>query len=307
LGIKYKNKIVQSSIQVINTNNRYTQALLFTANKVRLLLVNVYMPCNTPENDECLTECIANVTSLWNSVDCDSIVLAGDFNLDPKIKKFNELRVNCSEEELRILDLDLPPNSTHTYVSNQTGHSSWLDHIIVSNDVLCKHIFVSDEILSSDHLMLVVNIHFNHNYHNSINQSDVCCDPKVRWNKLSHTNCELYKKSTIVDFSILDKNAFACRDPKCNNVTHLNTLNDVYNFCVSKLKNAERSVCRKTGMKRKLHIEGWNSSVKELHKKYRNYYLLWVASGKVRNSNLYILMSRSRSDFKKALRKAVRM
>ena len=74
------------------------QALLFTANKVRLLLVIVYMPCNTTENDECLTECIANVTSLWNSVDCDSIFIAGDFNLDPKTKKFNELRVNCSEE-----------------------------------------------------------------------------------------------------------------------------------------------------------------------------------------------------------------
>jgi len=141
-------------VKVIDTHSSHLLAIVYGNGVYKSLIVNVYFPCNTSADSDMITECIVDISSLWATVFCDRIKVAGDFNLDPKTNKHSQLHEMCLTESLRIIDVEFLSQDTLTYVSNQSGHTSWLDHFITSQNVLCSVVKVLDTVLSSDHLII---------------------------------------------------------------------------------------------------------------------------------------------------------
>jgi len=302
--IFYRKKFTQH-LKVLETSNKCTQAVLLEYDEQKLMLVNVYFLCNTPSNDEAISECIQNVIGLWNTVDCTSVVIIGDFNLDPKTNKFKELQEACAADFLRLVDVEVFPHDTHTYISNQTGGVSWLDHIVVSNNMTCSNLIVSNTILSSDHLLISTELVLKVLPVNDIaggHRHNVC--KKLSWNKTNSAKKQLYKKLTCLESSIVDCEAMHCMRKRCRDLNHWNKIDSIYECCMNVLNRAEEKLVTASNSQHNYVKEGWNSYVKTEHTNYRSLYLKWVAYGKIPKTQEYIDMSIARSQFKKALRKS---
>jgi len=183
----FYNSNYHNRVSEVKISNVHCNTVLINLEGEKVLLVNVYFPCNTPDNDELITECVASVAAAWNTVECNSIIVVGDFNLDPKVSKFNDLLHMCSMEKLRVVDVEKLPSDTHTYISNQSGHSSWLDHCLVSENLFNESsVSVLEEYLTSDHLMLSISVTLKNSCYVPPDQSDENYEPRLRWNKLTH-------------------------------------------------------------------------------------------------------------------------
>jgi len=106
----------------------------------------------------------------------------------------------------------------------------------------------------------------------------------------------------MIEPSVNNTAALLCDKNNCKDLIHCSKLDHLYAYAMDKLVFAESQVCRKSSSVKKHAIKGWNAKVKSLHVKYRAFYINWVNTGKSKNSNSYVLMSKSRSAFKKALK-----
>ena len=69
----------------------------------------------------------------------------------------NILKEFCDEDQFRICDLILPPD-TFTYLSPSHNSTSWLDHVLCSGDVTVTDIKVLNNLSLFDHFPITVKI-----------------------------------------------------------------------------------------------------------------------------------------------------
>ena len=127
-----------------NSNIVNFMIVLLTSNNVTIGLVNVYMPYDDRsiemlnDSSHILGELLASISELPT---CDIICL-GDLNADPsRSRVWNILKEFCDENQFRICDLILPPD-TFAYLSPSHNSTSWLDHVLCSGDVTVTDIKV---------------------------------------------------------------------------------------------------------------------------------------------------------------------
>ena len=88
------------------------------------------------------------------SEDFDEVIIAGDFNADPnKGRFFKELKSFSNENSLIIIDNEALPANSYTYVSsNDSGGTSWLDHVLCSSANIVANINISYGHTFDDHI-----------------------------------------------------------------------------------------------------------------------------------------------------------
>ena len=152
-------KSLNISIELITLHDNFMIVLL-TSNIVTVGLVNVYMLYDDrsiemlKDYSHILGELQASISELPT---CD-IVCLGDFNADPsRSRVWNILKEFCDENQLRICDLILPPD-TFTYLSPSHNSTSWLDHVLCSGDVTVTDIKVLNNLSLFDHFPITVKI-----------------------------------------------------------------------------------------------------------------------------------------------------
>ena len=286
--------------------NDYLIGLIVETKDSKVLLLNVYLPCDLQTTDS-LEEykcSLANLEVVIRENNVNQIILAGDFNADPGKGRFWKLLM----EFVKILSLqvltDLFPNDTFTYLCPSRNSTSWLDHIICSKEMKDKilDVSVNYETVLYDHfpLSFFLNVILDVPL---VNDKEVLLKEFVNWNKMSVADKILISNfidEEINNMKILDDEAFFCFDLKCNNPSHKTALNELFLKMKSILLRSTEEFRFINEGKFKV-VPGWNEYVKKFHEIARKRFLIWKENGRPRDGKIYDDMKLSRSDFKTAL------
>ena len=197
---------------------------------------------------------------------------------------------------------------TFAAVSDAHETTSWLDHVLCSQDMQTKlhSIAILDMLPSSDHVPL--SFVFDFNSSPTFNDTFTCPSNKTNFNWAIATDKDLtdYKYLTRIyckDIHVND--VVKCSNVNCKSHDHLKQIDDLYSQLCSVLKHASNDSIPASKMytHHDYIVPGFNEFAKQLHSEARAVYLLWTASVKPRAGLLYLSMCQSRIRFKRTLRK----
>ena len=120
--------------------------------------MNVYLPCdlqtaNALEDFRCSLDDIETVIKESN---VNQVILAGDFNSDPFKGRFWKILLEFTKSLSLHTITDYFPDDTFTYLCPSKNSTSWLDHIICTQEMKSKilDITVNYETALYDHFPL---------------------------------------------------------------------------------------------------------------------------------------------------------
>ena len=192
------------------------------------------------------------------------------------------------------------PEDTYTWVSDASGRTRWLDHVVCPSSFLphIQHLHVNHDLIGSDHRALCLTVRH-------IQQP-----PSV---SLSSTNGAKFTVHNKNDYYVKTENTLKnitlpiaslwCRDPLCCNVEHKREICAFYNSITHGLLSSGDTSHRPHNY---VEIPGWNELVREHHREARACYIQWRNYGKPRFGPIYWEMTCSRLRFKRALKNCKR-
>ena len=161
-------RLFGSKCKIINYDVTRILAINVNVNGNDVLIVNVYLSCDSPEN---ANEFVSYLTILDNIVEnhCSPYVyFIGDFNAN--LLKNDEGRMHtqfgrellnfCKDEGYIVSDMVLLQPTSYTFVSLAHGTVSWLDHVITTASAheIIDCIKIDTSFVSSDHCPLCVHL-----------------------------------------------------------------------------------------------------------------------------------------------------
>ena len=258
-------------------------------------LINVYLPYECTDNRDEFIDCLAKLGVFIDNINSTYITIVGDFNANlSRASLFGDLLLN-------IIDKEILPNDTYTYVSYLWGSTSWLDHVICTADAKqCAGdiMVVYDCVLSDHHPVIYLNII-------TACYSEVSNDIKqiIHWDNLTPFALERYKRQTEIGLNLVNiPEGVKCTNPNCQTRSHVNDIDEFYDCIFSVLTECSDGLSNMNSDSHIHDIQGWNDDVKDMHAAARDAYLIWKLSDRARHGVFYDLMQRSRSWFKYALR-----
>lgn len=272
----------------------------------KFVILNVYMPHQSPENEEEYLCKLGQLTSIIDELETTSISLIGDFNaniLSSTSLFVNHLNLFCDDNNLILSSKKYLPNDSFTYVSESWHTVSWLDHCISTNDM--HKAVVKMEILyslaSTDHIPFAVNLDINcvpsTLCEKSIHKS------RIDWSSLKDEDINLYCNYTDLLLNNINicNETLACSNASCSDHNHKRSLINMYDQIVDCLAKASQGLGKNSGSTH-YNKPGWNDHVSDLYKLSRDAFLVWKDSGKPRHGDVFEMKRRANARFKYALR-----
>ncbi len=308
-------KSLAYSIKPILYDDARLMALELISDTVKILLVNVYMPCSSHENREEFIYYLSKLDSIVAASDTPYCMVIGDFNADMKTDErgdinqvFGELlKQHCTAEKLLITDhLYLQNQNPYTFYSASHGSTSWLDHVVCTATMheLIQDVCIKYKYVTSDHFPITASIDIDvPGIHlKKRNQPKVS---KVKWEKLSDTEIEQYTNNTRETLNTvhIQHDLLGCRNPSCKNEDHITALDKLYEDIVGALLKASSPLQTHCTVPKSEQIPGWNDYCKEMHSNARESFLYWRENGSPRTGPLFRIMTNTRAQFKRALRR----
>ena len=288
-------------VRIVTYDDDRLLGLFCNFNNTSCLFLNVYLPTECPENYDDFMLYLGKIVAIANDCEADAVCVLGDFNASPSSVHFNELRNMCLEYDLEIADVNYLPASSYTHVNNNSYRScSWLDHIVVSKNILrsfgdCNIDYGG---ATSDHFPIGFSLCFDGYVLREVQNS---LEDKIDWDfdnlekRAMFANLlERYLTDFEIGFSV-------CDGLNCNYELHCREMD----ICYDRLRNVILSVAVTVFGYRKNKnyvVPGWNIYVSESHEKARRDFLYWRSMGSPREGIIAYNMRTSRSRFKLALR-----
>ena len=248
---------------------------------VKLLLINVYMPCDT--NDSTSSDAFLHEISLCETIldnyHDHEVILGGDFNVDFNRNFNNTTLLSDFCKRCNLISTDFHTNSTIDFTFNFNNERfSIIDHFIVSESLLKLSI---DSVCAihevdnlSDHEPLLGMFKFS----NELVSLSAARNYSKRfsWYKATKQNICDFQICVSMELSSIDLpiEALTCSNINCNNVNHINALSkyckDIYKCCI----NAGCATIPISGQSASHNgeaIAGWNEHIRP----YREKSLFW--------------------------------
>jgi hypothetical protein len=203
--------------------------------KYRLLCV--YLPYQHPDNHDNYLFYLSKIKGFIDDSDTPFVYVFGDFNANSSGESefYTELETLCNRYGLSIHDTEVLPNGSYTYISSAHGTTSWLDHIVTTQNG--KANILNTSILygltTYDHLPMLVEMK------GSITPVSI---PRVEselftfnWHKTPAHNLKHYFDCTDTFLSQiqLPLEALTCVNTSCSNELHVSSINSFYSDIVS--------------------------------------------------------------------------
>lgn len=285
---------VFQQVSLIPCDNPRLCAVNITTSDGPIVVVCVYMPCDSKDNLPEFTDCLSEVSALIDECNVQPVYILGDFNAHPNELFYNELMYFCSIAEWCCVDTQANVlgsyADTYTYMCPVTGSRRWLDHCVTSQSAIRSilNVYVKNEVSWSDHYPLIIKCRLNLLPPRTYTKSSAA-NSKVIWGERSMEQIALYSRECherlrLIDFPMEFKH---CSDKNCNDVRHRKMIDILYSNIVSALSEAasvNRDVKRKSNKKR---IIGWNTHVRDVYMVAREKYEAWTAAGRPRHGYLY--------------------
>ena len=300
---------VNMQSDLVETHSTRLCAVRFESASWKLLIVNVYMPCEGSSSEEFCEQlaCIEGIISQYQ--DCH-IVLCGDFNVD-----FCRVRPHTDMLNEFCIKLDLCASARHakneidyTYNFAMKRFNS-LDHFIMSSalfDSAVDDILVQHDIENlSDHDPIFIRFSLSSNL---FTMSNKIYHEKVAWHKCTDADFIAYSNilSALLKDVHLPVDAIQCRNPLCVNNEHIICIHKYANDLTEACLTAAESALPKTTFNHSKRKPGWNEFVRPAREKSLFWHNIWTNAGRPKTGILADIMRRTRAAYHYAIRRIKR-
>ena len=303
---------VKCKVETIPTISRCICAQIITIEDIRLLLINVYMPCadNTDTLDE-YSSILRELSSICIKSLTPMIIIGGDWNADPvrndgRTKLFREFIIH--EKLSNGLNLDIADVPYTFNTTNQNGNvaTSTIDHFLISpamKDLVreYKADFSGDNV--SDHIPLILKLDMDISYLKTHKKE---FKPSVAWHKCDITHTDNYKND--LDRLLLRVNprneAISCNKYDCTlHKDYIQELhNDVIQYMGESSRNCFPHTSQSNSKKERKIVPGWNEHVKEHAKAAKEANEDWIRDGKKKNGDKAVTRRKTKLKYHYAVR-----
>ena len=267
------------------------------------LFLNIYMPTQCPENHDSYLSYIGKIEGIIRDSNADSICMLGDFNAQPGSAFYEHWESVCEDLELCVVDVQHLPPDSYTHINSGNCGTSWVDHIVVSNNFVdsvynCE---IDYGVSVSDHFPVTCIVSNISRVHEIDNVDETL---RVNWKFTDVHETErffTYLDELLCDVSVNLPQCF--NEENCNNRVHLNNIETFYKNIMTKIILAGLSVFGRVRAKTHSNVPGWTERVSSLHSEARRQFLCWRRAGSPRVGELAQNMRGSRARFKLALRR----
>ena len=307
------NPDLKCKIKIVNYESKRMCAVIAEIGDEKLLLINVYMPCDDRCLDQNINEYVQvlnDIEILCNSVNVDYICIGGDFNTDLARSNIQSCTLNdfTIRSDFNYCAQDMCCNVEYTFCSKGTGATSFIDHFIISDNMLGKlKSFDSIESINnfSDHLPVscVFEIETIYNVYDNINTFK---NRSPAWDKATVIDKERYKE--IVEEKLLGievpYNAILCNDVFCT--VHFNQIEAFHNNITDVLVCAAAECIPSSSSRFRKAVPGWNDYVEKYFRSALLWHLLWKENGQPVDGLLAEIRRKTRSQYHQAYKMVLR-
>ena len=161
------NRSLCKYIKILDIEADWCMAIEINIGSTKFVIFNVYMPYQSPENEELYFERLGWIKCFIDEINCTNFTIIGDWNANlgnTGTMTFKQPMIEfCEENEFLISSQLLLPNSTYTHINTYQGnlHYSWLDHIVSSYDFhqSMNEVVVHYDMSDDDHIPMSFKIH----------------------------------------------------------------------------------------------------------------------------------------------------
>jgi exonuclease III len=293
------------NVIIVQCNNPRICAVKIMSHERSVLVVNVYMPCDKPENLTEFTNILGAVSAIIDSCNIDCVYILGDFNAHPGENFYKELLIFCEDQEWTCIDVEMLKGlPTFTFLCEVWGVTRWLDHVLVTKAAVksVQKAYVNYNVHWSDHLPL--SIACNLEISSPIVCESIFTPNKVLWGERNPEQievfcCESHEQLRLIQFP---NELGVCADSTCNIEDHKPVIDKLYNNIVTALSKAAVLSKECTYYKKNKLVIGWNRHVRQAHINAREKFVTWLKHGKPNSGKFYTDMCESRKLFKNKLR-----
>ena len=237
--------------------------------------------------------------------------MMGDYNANLKLGTNtlfgDELKRFCNEELLTISDSIFCDPNSFTFYSDAHESVSWLDHCVCNGNLQSnvKDVHVSYDFTTSDHFPMHATFEFHQSRVNTGEENENPPVRKIKWQTLSSDDLSSYRDFTETHLNAIqmDPILLSCKDSDCDDSTHHEALDLMYNSIMNSLRQSSDTFVQQTARKKKHVIPGWNEYCRTVHTDAREAFLLWVSNGRPRTGPILRQMQVTRAAFKQSLRR----
>ena len=288
---------------ICNDNKRCFACILSLNNTTRILLANVYMPCDVEydrESQQKFLDILSTIDLIIETqTDIDHIIVGGDWNTD--FRRTNSSHTSalisfCNRTNLLPGISHSCANVDYTYENVATGSESVLDHFLISENMysnIIEYFSIHEGDNLSDHSPVIMGL-------------DTLCqqtgteprrfESKCSWAIATDADKLKYKNTLEILLRVIKipHDALGCRDVNC--VKHNNAIskyhNDIIHACIS-----ASTECIPVGKRKKL--AGWSEHVKDYKSRSILWHKIWSENGRPKEGLLWNIMTKSKMEYKK--------
>ncbi|CAL8125005.1 unnamed protein product [Orchesella dallaii] len=302
---------LEKSVTAVTYEDPRIIAVKIETTNGELLLLNVYFPVNTRENESLFSKYFGRLQAIITDHDGPSLII-GDFNIDKKHQNYIELENFCRECDCELSDVKHLTHNTFTFCSKGTGVTSWLDHVVNSKDLngYIQLISTPHIITPSDHIPIAIKLKLSATRRTSEENDNNKFRTQINWKKISPHMRSQYQDAVTRNLETLC-DIELCETKGCKNALHCENITRWCHAFIKAFKDAEaqvllqlrtRQLQSSSQSKNWKCTPGWNDHLKYIYKMYKHSYCAWIKSGK---SDVHAMdtMKHHQRKFKYALRK----
>lgn len=295
-------------VSPVDSGNCRVSAILIELSSNKILLVNFYMPIDTRydhQNSAVYDEALAAAASLAHIHDVNFTIYGGDFNTDfQRHESLHSISLNSFIQTETIFE---PASSIdYTFESMASGVRSFLDHFIVSENlldkVLCYEVIHDGDNLS-DHVPIRLTLDIPLVYTPIEKPSGH--SKKLCWRKAKPSSIEAYSKHLsrgLLSVSV-PVDAIECCDPLCTD--HHDAISKYFTNLESCILSAGES-CIPKSKPVGSRVPGWNDHVRKYKDAAIFWHTIWVQCERPMAGWVSQIRRHSRGEYKRAIRRVKR-
>ena len=315
-AILYKSSINKCVINEVKCQNQRLCGINIILDRFSILILNMYMPCDTNRQDDNLTsymEVLSEIEQIIHRVNPNRVIMGGDMNTDLSRNSYQVIALTEFLEAhsmLACIDLDTS-NVPYTFIGPSSN--SRIDHFLISNGLVdcIERCAIIDEHLYSDHVPLRIVFNIEVEYLNVSERPHVC---KIAWHKATDDHLSEYRHNLNNNLRTIDvhNEVFTCTNVNCTQ--HIEVLYDLYKSVIQACVSSSECipVCGSSGSGNEAMpkgcrcLAGWSEVVEPLRQESLSWHHLWKSWGQPHLGDIAEMHRISRARYHRAVRNVIR-
>jgi len=313
VSILYKKSISKYIKCVHISSNRVCGVILNGSSNFSILVLCVYMPCDTYSNTHVqnnFSDVLGAIECAVHEFVCDGYVICGDFNtsFERENAQSRFLLDFIKRNNFHVTWDSSTATCDYTYTNHSLNHKSIIDHFVVSSNIFD---FMSDFRVHydatnpSNHNVLKLELKCDINNVVTRESDSGISIERCAWHKATQDNIDAYKNNLDILLSELciPNHVLMCHDVLCKDSSHRNDIDKLCSSIIQCCLNAGKQSIP-SRVKFKHCIPGWKEYVKPERERSLFWHWIWLESDKPNNGYVYDIMKKTRSQYHYAVRYA---